>query len=103
MHTRGPQAHLLAVLFNLLLAVGLEEGFQVAELLIWGFWNVKKISPSGRCMGINFVDSTHMYICRNQRIRCHKVFKVKGIALRVRLVNPLKILQIFWFFRHLNS
>ena len=66
-----------------------------------GFWNVKKISPSGRCMGINFVDSTHMYVCRNQCIRCHKVFM--GYALRGRLVNPLKILQIFWFFRHLNS
>ena len=99
MHLRPPHTDLLAVLFNLLLAVGLEEGFQVAELLIWGFWNVKKISPVGRCMGINFVDSTHMYVY--QCIRCHKVFM--GYAMRVRLFNPLKILQIFWFFKYLKS
>jgi hypothetical protein len=36
MHLRPPHTDLLAVLFNLLLAVGLEEGFQVAELLLWG-------------------------------------------------------------------
>ena len=36
MHLRRPHTDLLAVLFNLLLAVGLEEGFQVAELLLWG-------------------------------------------------------------------
>ena len=35
MHTRGPQAHLLAVLFNLLLAVGLEQSLHTAELLLF--------------------------------------------------------------------
>ena len=37
MHTRGPQAHLLAVLFNLLLAVGLEQRLHTAELSLFGF------------------------------------------------------------------
>ena len=35
MHTRGPQAHLLAVLFNLLLAIGLEQRLHTAELLLF--------------------------------------------------------------------
>ena len=34
----------------------------------------------GKCMGVNFVDSTPMRVCRNQRVLCHKVFK--GIAMR---------------------
>ena len=33
MHPRRPHADLLAVLLDFLLAVGFEEGFQVAELL----------------------------------------------------------------------
>ena len=34
----------------------------------------------GKCTGVNFVDSTSLRVCRNQRIHCHKVFK--GIAMR---------------------
>ena len=34
----------------------------------------------GKCTGVNFVDSTPLRVCRNQRIHCHKVFK--GIAMR---------------------
>lgn len=34
----------------------------------------------GKCTGINFVDSTPLRVCRNQRIHMHKVFK--GIAAR---------------------
>jgi hypothetical protein len=30
-------------------------------------------------MGINFVNSTPLHVCRNQRIHYHKVFK--GIAM----------------------
>ena len=36
MHLRPPHTDLLSVLFILLLAVDLEEGFQVVELLLWG-------------------------------------------------------------------
>ena len=35
----------------------------------------------GACMGISFVDSTALRVCRNQRIRLHKVF-FKGLAQR---------------------
>ena len=34
----------------------------------------------GACAGISFVDSTALRVCRNQRIRLHKVFK--GLAQR---------------------
>ena len=34
----------------------------------------------GACTGISFVDSTALRVCRNQRIRLHKVFK--GLAQR---------------------
>ena len=34
----------------------------------------------GKCTGVNFIDSTPMRVCRNQRILCHKVFK--GIAMK---------------------
>ena len=34
----------------------------------------------GKCMGISFVDSTPLRVCKNQRIHIHKVFK--GIAQR---------------------
>ena len=34
----------------------------------------------GKCTGVNFVDSTPLRVCRNQRIHCHKVFN--GIAMR---------------------
>lgn len=34
----------------------------------------------GKCIGITFVDSTPLKVCRQQRIHCHKVFK--GIATR---------------------
>ena len=40
---------------------------------------VKEVLP-GKCTGVNFVDSTPLRVCRNQRIHCHKVFK--GIAMR---------------------
>lgn len=34
----------------------------------------------GKCTGISFVDSTTLWLCRNQRIQMYKVFK--GIATR---------------------
>ncbi len=34
----------------------------------------------GKCIGISFVDSTPLSVCKVQRIHCHKVFK--GIAQR---------------------
>ncbi len=34
----------------------------------------------GKCTGINFIDSTALRVCRNQRIHIHKVFK--GLAER---------------------
>lgn len=43
----------------------------------------------GKCTGVNFVDSTPMRVCRNQRIHCHKVFK--GIAMRGKC-------SMGWFF-----
>ena len=43
----------------------------------------------GKCTGVNFVDSTPMRVCRNQRILCHKVFK--GIAMRGKC-------SLGWFF-----
>ena len=43
----------------------------------------------GKCTGVNFVDSTPMRVCRNQRIRGHKVFK--GIAMRGKC-------SMGWFF-----
>ena len=43
----------------------------------------------GKCTGINFVDSTPLRVCRNQRIHCHKVFK--GIAMRGQC-------SVGWFF-----
>ena len=44
----------------------------------------------GKCTGVNFVDSTPLRVCRNQRIHCHKVFK--GIAMRGQC-------SMGWFFR----
>ena len=38
MHPRRPHTDLLAILLDFLLAVGFEEGFQVAEFLIFGFF-----------------------------------------------------------------
>lgn len=29
----------------------------------------------GKCTGISFIDSTHMKVCHNRRIHCHKTFK----------------------------
>lgn len=43
----------------------------------------------GKCTGINFVDSTPLRVCRNQRIHCHKVFK--GFAMRGKC-------SMGWFF-----
>lgn len=43
----------------------------------------------GKCTGINFVDSTPLRVCRNQRIHMHKVFK--GIAQRGKC-------SMGWFF-----
>ncbi len=43
----------------------------------------------GKCTGISFVDSTPLRVCRNQRIRIHKVFK--GIAQRGKC-------SMGWFF-----
>ena len=43
----------------------------------------------GKCTDVNFVDSTPMRVCRNQRILCHKVFK--GIAMRGKC-------SLGWFF-----
>lgn len=28
-----------------------------------------------KCTGVSFVDSTHLRVCNNRRIHCHKVFK----------------------------
>ena len=49
---------------------------------------VKEVLP-GKCTGVNFVDSTPLRVCRNQRIHCHKVFK--GIAMRGKC-------SMGWFF-----
>ena len=43
----------------------------------------------GKCTGVNFVDSTPMRVCRNQRIHGHKVFR--GIAMRGKC-------SMGWFF-----
>ena len=43
----------------------------------------------GKCTGVNFVDSTPLRVCRNQRIHCHKVFK--GFAMRGKC-------SMGWFF-----
>ena len=43
----------------------------------------------GKCMGISFVDSTPLRVCKNQRIHIHKVFK--GIAQRGKC-------SMGWFF-----
>ena len=43
----------------------------------------------GKCTGISFVDSTHLRVCRNQRILIHKTFK--GIAQRGKC-------SMGWFF-----
>ena len=49
---------------------------------------IKKVL-CGKCTGINFVDSTPLRVCRNQRIHIHKVFK--GIAARGKC-------SMGWFF-----
>lgn len=49
---------------------------------------LKKVLP-GKCMGISFVDSTQLLVCRNQRIHIHKTFK--GIAQRGKC-------SMGWFF-----
>lgn len=46
-------------------------------------------------MGVNFIDSTPLRMCRNQRILCHKVFK--GIAMR----GHCSMGWSFWFKLHL--
>ena len=43
----------------------------------------------GKCIGISFVDSTPLRVCRNQRIHIHKTFK--GIAQRGKC-------SMGWFF-----
>lgn len=43
----------------------------------------------GTCTGISFVDSTHLRVCRNQRIHLHKVFN--GVAARGKC-------SMGWFF-----
>ena len=43
----------------------------------------------GKCTGISFVDSTHLRVCRNQRIHIHRTFK--GIAQRGKY-------SMGWFF-----
>ena len=43
----------------------------------------------GKCTGISFLDSTPLRVCRNQRIRIHKVFK--GITQRGKC-------SMGWFF-----
>ena len=43
----------------------------------------------GRCTGISFVDSTPLAVCRNQRIKRHKVFA--GLAARGKT-------SMGWFF-----
>ena len=49
---------------------------------------IKKILL-GKCTGISFVDSTHLRVCRNQRIHIHRTFK--GIAQRGKC-------SMGWFF-----
>ena len=63
----------------------------------------------GKCTGVNFVDSTPMRVCRNQRILSHKVFKViaycrkaaakEGARVRQSYARELKGLRLAQRFR----
>lgn len=59
----------------------------------------------GKCTGINFVDSTTLYVCDTHRAHCHKVFKgfaewekssmgwFYGFKLHLAINEPGKILS----------
>ena len=50
----------------------------------------------GRCTGISFVDSTPLAVCRNQRIRRHKVFAGLAARARPRWAGSLASSSTWW-------
>ena len=82
-HVRGHWGHLFPKTVSYNRFVELEREVALPLLVF-----VKQVLL-GKCTGVNFVDSTPMRVCRNQRILCHKVFK--GIAMRGKC-------SMGWFF-----